>query len=112
MRKAGHESRNLRDAIVAVLAKSTLKNRFNLDLNLETAHWDIGFDNLSEDEFKAIFPLAFRAGPIQWDLGDSQNCRKAIRVFRLTNTRARDFARAVAKQFRVRTESPSDHPLA
>jgi hypothetical protein len=97
-----HGSRNLHDVMVAILAKSLLKGRFSLELDPQTSHWDIGFNDLSEDEFRSIFPFAFRAGPIKWDLGNSENSHKAIRVSYLTNTQSRDFARAVAARFQVK----------
>ena len=91
--------RDLHDAMVAILDNSSLKGHFTLEFDQQTFHWDIGFIGLPEGEFKAIFSIAFRAGPIKCDIGDSDNGQKAIRVSHLTDTEARDLTRAVAARF-------------
>jgi len=103
----GHESRNLRDAMVARFTRSTLRDRVSVDFNTETSHWEIGFSRLSEDEFNALFAVPFRLAPTTWELGDkSESGHRAIRIRGLTGSQARDFARAVAALFRIRTDSP------
>lgn len=72
-----------------------------MEFNQQTSHWLIVFENLYEDEFKSIFPVAFRAGPIKYHLGDSDDGQKVIRVSHLTDTEVRDFTRAVAARFQV-----------
>jgi hypothetical protein len=105
----GHELRNLHDALVTYLTSSTLKNRFTVGFNPETSHWVIGFEKLSETEFKDIFSVASRLGldPTQWHVsGNSEERQRTIRIVGLTSTLARDFIRAVALRFKIRTASP------
>jgi hypothetical protein len=103
----GHESRNLRDAMVARFARSALRDRVSVDFNTETLQWEISFSGLSEDEFNALFAVPFRIVPTTWELGDnSESGHRVIRIRGLTGSQARDFARAVTARFRIRTDSP------
>jgi hypothetical protein len=107
MRKSGRQSRNLHDAMVARLARSTLKDRFSVAFNAETSHWEISFNKLAEDDFNAIFGVPVRVASTNWDLGDSaEDGHRTIRLKNLTGSQARDFTRAVAMRFRIRTDSP------
>ena len=94
------ESRNLHDAMVARLASSTLRNRFNVDFNEETSHWEISFNRLSEDEFNVIFAVRLRVST-NWHLGGNSGHR-TIRIIGIPGSQARDFARAVAARFQGR----------
>lgn len=100
MRKAGHEPLNLRNAMVAQLAGSTLRDRFTIEFNAETSHWEISVFNLSEDELNGLFAVPFRLAPTKWNLGVELDHR-AIRIRGLTGSQARDFTRAVRARFRI-----------
>ena len=108
----GHESRNLRDAMVARLASSTLRDRFSVDFNAETSHWEISFNKLSEAELNDIFAVPFRLVP-DWGLGhNSEPGHRAIRIRGLIGSQAREFARAVTALFRIRGDSPLSNTSA
>jgi hypothetical protein len=103
MRKAGRQSSNLHDAMVARLARSTLKDRFSVAFNAETSHWEISFNKLAEDEFNVIIAVPVRLAPTNWDISDqSQTGYRDIRIRGLTGSLVRDFTRAVAVRFQNR----------
>jgi hypothetical protein len=92
-------SRNLYDAMVARLTRSTLRHRFDINFNEETLRWEISFNQLSEEEFNLIFLVRLRAASSRWRLGGNSGHR-TIRIIGLTGGQARDFSRAVALRFR------------
>jgi hypothetical protein len=98
-----HQLRNLHDALVAYLASSTLKKRCTVGFSPETSRWIISFEKLSEGEFNDISNVASRLGldSTQWDVTGTSEDNKTIRIAGLTSTQARDFARAVATQFKA-----------
>src|SRR5260370_9152903 len=91
---------NLHDAMVARLASSTLRNRFKVDLNEETSHWEISLSRLSEDEFKVIFAVRLRVASTNWRLvGNSGHT--PVRITGLTSSQAPALARTVSLRFRI-----------
>lgn len=95
-------SRNLHDAMVARLANSPLRNRFKANFNEETSHWEISFSRLSEDEFNLIFAIRLRLASTHWHLSGNSGHR-TIRIIGLTGSQTRDFTRAVALRFRIKS---------
>jgi hypothetical protein len=99
-----HQLQNLHDALVTYLEGSALKSRFTVGFNPDTSRWVITFDKLSETEFNDIFSVSSRLAldPTQWDVsGNAGEAQRTIRIAGLTNTQARDFARAAAAQFKA-----------
>ncbi len=93
-------SSTLHEAMVARLARSALRDKFNIGLNPETLRWVISFNNLSETEFNTVLnvPALQRSNSSQWDVGTEAG--KAIRVANLTDTQARELVSAVAMRFK------------
>jgi hypothetical protein len=93
-------SPTLHEAMVARLARTSLRDRFSIGLNPETLRWVISFENLSETEFNNVLevPTLQRPESAQWDVG--KEAGKAIRVANLTDTQAREFVSAVATRFK------------
>ena len=105
-----HELRNLHDALVTYLTGSTLRAKFTVGFNPETSRWLISFGKLSETEFDDILNISSRLGldSTQWDVsGNPGDRERTIRIADLTNTQAREFARAVAARFQIRIDTRS-----
>lgn len=107
------ESRNLYDAMAARLARSTLRDRFSVAFNAETSHWEIGFNKLSKDEFKAILAVPVRVAPANWDFGgNAENGQRAIRIRGLTGSQARDFTGPWQCGFKIENDLPLSNASA